>query len=172
MKKLCSLKVLVVSTGSCNSKTYEGLSIGQYLVEFIKKWDHWERNLWFRCLGTLKGKGVLSYTVHVTPSLAALPKDDLNMAAFTPKLKTFGEIFFRRLENTCEARSHCAYETKSTTIRSTCLKRGSHSRSSSKKSYLQRRAECFFCSAVGILRGLIATGPDRSWRCMRKAACN
>lgn len=59
MKKLCSLKVLVVCTGSCSSKAYEGLSLGQYLVEFIIKWDFWEGNLWFRGSSTLKGKGVL-----------------------------------------------------------------------------------------------------------------
>lgn len=122
MKKLCSLKVLVVSTGFFDSKTYEGLSPGQYLLEFIIKRDFWEGNLWFRCSGTLKGKGVLPYTVPVTPPLAALPKDDLNKV-FTPKLKTFEfwDVFFQRLDNTREAWSRCACETESTAIWSSCL---------------------------------------------------
>lgn len=94
MKKICSLKV--VSTGSCDSKAYEDLSLGQYLVELIMKWDCRKRNLWFRCSSALKGKGVLPYAVHLTAPLAALPKDDLNKAVFTPKLKPFGESFFSK----------------------------------------------------------------------------
>lgn len=35
---------------------------------------------------------MLPYTVHVTPPLAALPKDDLKKTVFTPKL-IFGELF-------------------------------------------------------------------------------
>lgn len=65
-------------------------------MEFIIKWVFWERNLWFRCSDALKGKGVLPYIVHVTAPLEALPKDDLNKAVFTPKLKPFGEIFLSK----------------------------------------------------------------------------
>ena len=55
-------------------------------------------------------------TVQVTPPLAALHTDDLNMAMFTPDPKTFVEDFFSKTWNTYEMCSF-AREAKSTAIR-------------------------------------------------------
>lgn len=130
------LKALVVPACSCDSKTFEGkrLSLGQYPGESIINWDFWEGKPLVQILNT-SPSGVLPYALQVSPPLAALHKDDLNMAVFTPEPTTFGEVgffFFQKLGNTCEACSHLAYEARSTATRT-----------SLRKNYVQQRIESY-----------------------------